>query len=583
MNKFYEQINGATHEIFGKGLDKEKRDSIATSDKLIEDVKRRRTGAFYTPIIWADYAHRMISDQFGQRWKENYVVWDCCCGTKNLTRDYYFKELYCSTLEQSEIDLSSNYNKEATSFVYDFLNEDLDTLKTKAPNLVKAFEENRPIMFFINPPYSNGGREGVSGHTKTNTQQDMLRLYGFKQGELICQFLWKILNIKRQYNLTNVKLALFTKPTWLAGESTIKFRKLFLSHFSFENGILFNAGEFSGVSAQWGITFNLWSVGATENKSEFAHTLVKNVGNDIVALIDDNGNDLTKVIYNRDAIDFTTVTNYTKPKSNFEVQKTFKLDSVKTLNMLPCEKRLPIDWLGFYLDVHGDYVQSNNTSFLKSGVNTDVGLSASCHASLATPDNFDNICLVNCIRDAIATNWVIDKDIYIIKPNYKYPEQFVNDCVIYSLFTGYTFSMKSPDGVHIKNEMFWLDKVYMLKLAEQYNNDDVYEDALNADNRFACARIKQMYDVDGKLNISSAAKKVLDKATELVEKSFKLRNLFNDTNPEYQINNWDAGWWQIKTMLRRLMPNELKEFQALVREFRSYLKPLVYEYGFLKK
>ena len=42
MNKFYEQINGATHEIFGKGLDKEKRDSIATSDKLIEDVKRRR-------------------------------------------------------------------------------------------------------------------------------------------------------------------------------------------------------------------------------------------------------------------------------------------------------------------------------------------------------------------------------------------------------------------------------------------------------------------------------------------------------------------------------------------------------------
>ena len=134
--------------------------------------------------------------------------------------------------------------------------------------------------------------------------------------------------------------------------------------------------------------------------------------------------------------------------------------------------------------------------------------------------------------------------------------------------------------------MFWLDRDYLLKLAEQYNNDDVYEDALNADNRFACARIcariKQMYDMDGNLNISPAAKKVLDKATELVERSFKLRNLFNNTNPEYQINNWDAGWWQIKTMLKQLMPNELKEFQALVREFRNYLKPLVYEYGFLK-
>lgn len=56
------------------------------------DNYRRRTGVFYTPQIWADYAQKMIGEQFGEDWRENYIVWDCCCGTANLTRGYKFKE-----------------------------------------------------------------------------------------------------------------------------------------------------------------------------------------------------------------------------------------------------------------------------------------------------------------------------------------------------------------------------------------------------------------------------------------------------------------------------------------------------------
>ena len=64
------------------------------SDRLIEDTKRRNEGQFYTPTLFVDYAHKMIAEQFGDDWKEKYVVWDNSAGSKNLTRDYYFGELY---------------------------------------------------------------------------------------------------------------------------------------------------------------------------------------------------------------------------------------------------------------------------------------------------------------------------------------------------------------------------------------------------------------------------------------------------------------------------------------------------------
>lgn len=68
-----------------------------------DDIKRRQ-GVFYTPVIWVNEAHKMISESFGDDWKEKYVVWDPAAGTANLTRDYKFKELYISTLNQSDID-----------------------------------------------------------------------------------------------------------------------------------------------------------------------------------------------------------------------------------------------------------------------------------------------------------------------------------------------------------------------------------------------------------------------------------------------------------------------------------------------
>ena len=64
------------------------------ADRLIEDSDRRKSGDFWTPTKWVDYAHERVSKVLGEDWKDEYVVWDNCAGSCNLTRDYKFKELY---------------------------------------------------------------------------------------------------------------------------------------------------------------------------------------------------------------------------------------------------------------------------------------------------------------------------------------------------------------------------------------------------------------------------------------------------------------------------------------------------------
>ena len=97
-----------------------------TYDHLPENKKKRDEGTFYTPAVFADYAHKLLENKFGSDWKDRYVVWDNCCGTKNLTKGHAFKELYCSTLEDSELVEGAEFNPEAASFRFDFLNDPLD-------------------------------------------------------------------------------------------------------------------------------------------------------------------------------------------------------------------------------------------------------------------------------------------------------------------------------------------------------------------------------------------------------------------------------------------------------------------------
>ena len=515
---------------------KEKRIMTAISDRLIEDTNRRNKGEFYTPTLFVDYAHKMIEKELGSHWKENYVVWDCCCGTKNLTRDYQFKELYCSTLEQAELDISKNYNKEATSFQFDFLNDSLDDLKVKAPGLIETFELNKPICFFINPPY--GTTTSFKGLATVGVSRTVISNH-IKLKEFITQFLYRIYLLQSQFNITNVKICIFHNPKWLCGQNYKNFRKVFFENFEYLSGCMFRASEFANVSSSWGICFSIFNSCKSSDNSIFKHTLIESTPDYSIREVGD------KLLYNND--------NHVFSVAKF-VERNRKTNA-NVLAVLMCP---------------GNDVQNNGATFINSNCSYNAGGS-----HFITESNYEDCVSVLAARNLISTNWVIDKDEYM-QPNENAPEykQYIKDAVVYTIF-GNQKSYRGENGYN--NEFFWMSKQEMLDLAEKYNNDYTYEDALNSEERFVYLKLQDIKD-----DLSLEAKAVLDKAIDLVKSSFQYRESFNESHPEYQINNWDAGWYQIKALLKEFMPNELKTFRTLHKQLGDKIRQQVYELGFLK-
>ena len=534
-------INGDQFELFmqmhsTEYSPKEKRIMTAISDRLIEDTNRRNKGEFYTPTLFVDYAHKMIEKELGSHWKENYVVWDPACGTKNLTRDYRFKELYCSTLEQAELDISKNYNKEATSFQFDFLNDSLDDLKVKAPGLLEAFELNKPICFFINPPY--GTTTSFKGLATIGVSRTAISNH-IKLKEFIAQFLYRIYLLQSQFNITNVKICIFHNPKWLCGQNYKNFRKVFFEKFEYLSGCMFRASEFANVSSSWGICFSIFNSCKSSDNSIFKHTLIESTPDYSIKEVGD------KLLYNND--------NHAFSVAKF-VERNRKTNA-NVLAVLMCP---------------GNDVQNNGATFINSNCSYNAGGS-----HFITESNYEDCVSVLAARNLISTNWVIDKDEYM-QPNENAPEykQYIKDAVVYTIF-GNQKSYRGENGYN--NEFFWMSKQEMLDLAEKYNNDYTYEDALNSEERFVYLKLQEIKD-----DISPEAKAVLDKATDLVKSSFKYREMFNESHPEYQINNWDCGFYQIKALLKEFMPDDLKEFRVLYKQLADKMRPMIYELGFLK-
>ncbi|MCF0124911.1 MAG: hypothetical protein HUJ68_04020, partial [Clostridia bacterium] len=450
------------------------------SDRLIEDTNRRSKGEFYTPTLFVDYAHKMIAKQFGEDWKEKYVVWDNCWGTGNLTRDYHFKELYASTLENAELEIGKRYNPEAVKFQFDFLNDDLDKLPQ---GLINALKENKPIIFFINPPYGrpskseNGnGLAGIEkGSSLTRVNKDMrLNNMGDSSANLQHQFMYRIAEIKKLYKLTNCNIALFSNPIYLSGAKQKDFLKYFCNEFEFNNGVMFQASHFANCSDAWGITFNLWSNGKTKDIHNFNHTLIDNINGELQEI----GN---KCIYN--LTDRKTANDWAKVK----IVKNIPQITLKSSLVLGNKESLGNKDIISWLNINGNSIYNNDQGVYLMSLPTDRGL---CKIPLIS-ENFNKCTSLFASHKLIVGNWMNSKDEYLA-PNESHPDynEFVNDSVIYSLFHSASnqSSMRNVEYKgkkwDIKNEFFFMSKEEIMKLAEDNFNDDVYNDARTANERF---------------------------------------------------------------------------------------------------
>ena len=555
------------------------------ADRLIVDADRRNSGDFWTPTMFVDYAHDMISKKLGEDWKEKYVVWDNCCGSLNITRDYKFSELYCSTLYQSELNIGADYNPEATKFQFDFLNDEivsknslLGVYNDKLPKGLKdALINNKPIVFFINPPYATSANKmGVDASSKKGVAKTMVNSVmlsdkiGASSQNLYAQFLYRILMIKREFNLTNCHIAIFSPTLFLSGPSWEKFRTVYLNEFTFDSGVQFKASHFADCSDSWGISFSIWHNGETFEKNNFNYTLIDNENGEIVEI----GN---KVVYNIDGL---------KTASEWAKEPIKKLKTFETINVSSAIKIRPDTSDNRGTNFEGSFGFINN-----GGNNVDqntqmVGLYTMAYGNGnghgINTDNFDRCTALFSARKLIEKNWVNSKDEYMA-PNTEHPayNEFVNDSLIYSLFhsSSNQSSLRNVDYKgkkwDIKNEFFWLSNKEIENLSNTNGFTQTYNDARTSKERYVYNKLQT-------ITLSPEAQDVLDKASDIVRNTFKYRELFNQEHPEYQIMNFDCGWYQIKALAKEYAKSDYEEFVKLYKKLADKMRPMVYEIGFLK-
>lgn len=569
-------INGDGFKSFFSYFDRnytpqEKMKFAEISDRLIEDTKRRNTGEFYTPTLFVDYAHRMLEKQFGDDWKEKYVVWDNCCGTKNLTRDYAFADLYCSTLEDAELEIAKNYNKNSMAFKFDFLNDSMDNIPQ---GLKSALQNNKPIIFLINPPYARAGKgEDGSGRmgtdkgstlTMVNEQMKQDKI-GACSANLYAQFLYRIMKIKQQYGLTNCHIGLFSPTLFLSGGSWKGFRSVFFNNFSFADAVQFQASHFADVADNWGISFSIWNSGVNADNNNFNYNLIDNIYGEIQIVGKKN-------VYNTDGL--KTASDW----CNVTIEKQNETPTMKSaLNIGSKTLKTNTNVIGWFTNGNNNVNYNTQEVYVMSCPNdrgkTNIPI---------INENFGKFASLFSARKLVACNWVNSKDEYLApnEENEKYNE-FVNDSIIYSLFHS-SSNQSSLRGIEykgkrwdIKNEFFFMGKEEMMALANENGYDECYNDCKVSNERYVYGLLKD-------IELSAEAKAVLDKAIEITRKTFAYRGLFNEEHVEYQVMNWDCGWYQIKAIAKEYAKDDYKVFCDLFKKLADKMRPMVYELGFLK-
>jgi len=576
---FFSHFDGEQYSI------REKEALTAIVDRIVEDETRRRKGEFFTPTIWVDEAHKMISEVFGENWKEEYVVWDPASGTLNLTRDYRFKELYCSTIEESDLKTADQmkYNPEAMKFQYDFLNDGIVDGKidiegdVKLPQGLKdALIGGKKMIVLMNPPYATSSdlNLGTSkkGISKTGMNLIMKRnKMGDSCKQLYAQFIYRLNNLGG-----NINICLFSNPSFLTGEKFKKFRTTLFENYDFNKGFIMDASQFADVKS-WGLTFTILT---KNNSSEKYSTpsFIYDVKKNNTFEIENIG---VKELYNTD--NCIRLNDWARNKVKMRSLKDCpQMSSALSVKQNGYSKMMD-NGLGYIVSMT-NIVKGNSqgVSIFSKGFS-----SSNSNGYTIFEGNFLETTTLFTCRRLINNNWLNTVDEYIL-PDQPHPlwEQFKYDSIVYSLFESKS-NQSSLRQINykdklwdIKNEFFWMSRDEMMSLAESKYFDDVYRDAKSSDERYV---YKLLFKEGIYEKLSPDAKEVLDMASTLVVKSFDMRKVLHEEKPEYHLNTWDCGWYQIKLILKQFYQDDLREFTKKYKEFEDRMRPLVYELGFLRK
>ena len=575
-------------KIFDRTSDKDLISGILSKiDRLSDDYIRRFEGEYYTPIPYTTIAHDYIAETLGDKnwWRTGkYRLWDMAAGTGNL--EYHlpaeaYKYMYLSTMHDGDVRFLKRTFKGALCFQYDYLNDDIDSLfnevflsATKMPKQLENDLKNPDItwIILINPPFATSQDKSNASSGKAGVSDTVIRkkmhLKEFNLGEtsreLFAQFLFRI---HHEFKHKKAYLCLFSKLKYINANNDQRLRdKIFYYHF--ERGFMFDSRAFNGVTGKFPVGCLIWNLAMQENLNE----------QNIILDVWDRSTPPVKVAQKRiPSIERSTFLNkwVERPDATIEFPPFSSAINVNA-NKKDIRDRIA---KGFICSMcsPGNDVQHTNYVALFSGPYGSAG------AWSVTPDNFEHSMVIFAVKKSTKQYWYNDRDQFM-QPNCELPQDFVNDCVVYSLFhsANQTVSLQhvkyKGKEYNIPNHLF----PFLITEVKKWKcSDPDITSGISADSdRFAALWLQNK-------TLTQEAQQVID-AARVMYKEFYEKSALLNTN-KYKVGAWDAGLYQIKACLtdeEYNLDNDYSSFTTALKNAMKVLEAKIdtekYFYGFIE-
>ncbi len=575
-------------KIFDRTSDKDLISGILSKiDRLSDDYIRRFEGEYYTPIPYTTIAHDYIAETLGDKnwWRTGkYRLWDMAAGTGNL--EYHlpaeaYKYMYLSTMHDGDVRFLKRTFKGALCFQYDYLNDDIDSLfnevflsATKMPKQLENDLKNPDItwIILINPPFATSQDKSNASSGKAGVSDTVIRkkmhLKEFNLGEtsreLFAQFLFRI---HHEFKHKKAYLCLFSTLKYINANNDQRLRdKIF--HYHFERGFMFDSRAFNGVTGKFPVGCLIWNLAMQENLNE----------QNIILDVWDRSTPPVKVAQKRiPSIERSTFLNkwVERPDATIEFPPFSSAINVNA-NKKDIRDRIA---KGFICSMcsPGNDVQHTNYVALFSGPYGSAG------AWSVTPDNFEHSMVIFAVKKSTKQYWYNDRDQFM-QPNCELPQDFVNDCVVYSLFhsANQTVSLQhvkyKGKEYNIPNHLF----PFLITEVKKWKcSDPDITSGISADSdRFAALWLQNK-------TLTQEAQQVIDAAREMYKEFYEKSALLN-TN-KYKVGAWDAGLYQIKACLtdeEYNLDNDYSSFTTALKNAMKVLEAKIdtekYFYGFIE-
>lgn len=564
-------------------------------DRLIEDETRRKEGKFFTPSHIVEEAHKYISKNLGEDWRQRCLVWDNSCGTMNLTAGYAFDKLFLSTIDTEELDtamIANSGNNARSIFVMDFLNDSLDfqhttynadghkseQLQTELNTLLS--DNNTPLVFFCNPPYANTGSNKLQaseehknkGSTKSKIFMEMQKAgYGKSGNDVFNQFLYRMTDFKKLFPNKKVYLCFFGNAAWLTGDDCNKLRSCIFGKFQFKDGFMLDASEFSGTAKNWPILFSIFESidNADPNANFFSYDIYDSKDKKVLSYAD-KGKKLSEWVraYNKHekvlkhcptTSDALTVNDCSNLGTNRGCLLYNALGYMEFNSNARKKDSQHVSIFSFpYSNGNGFNITKEN--FIRSC----VGFAA--RRLPGAPDK------EHCEDPYFAPNE--STDLY---------KSFISDALIVSIFDSSAKSTSVEfdwDNKHWKfaNHFFWMDKA-------DYKSSVLEEPLLTGENNETPYWVTAMQQY----GLNDNGMELIYEAFTLLKQSQPFRSSYSALHPELQLEHWDAGWKQLKNFWKEVADKEpvfkieYDKFMELRKNLFASARAKIVPLGFLKE